>query len=40
MKSKQRIVSLLLDLVNEACEQGKISITEREMILNVIDSAN
>lgn len=40
MKSKQNIVWLLLDLVNEACEQGKISITEREIILNLIDSAN
>lgn len=40
MKSKQRIVWLLLDLVNEACEQGKISIAEREMILNLIDGAH
>lgn len=40
MKRKQDIVWLLLDLVNEACEQGKISITEREMILNLIYSAN
>jgi hypothetical protein len=40
MQRKQDIIWLLLDLVNEACEQGKISITEREMILNFIDGAN
>lgn len=40
MQRKQDIIWILLDLVNEACEQGKISITEREMILNFIDGSN